>query len=699
MMKKSTKFLLLFLCLTGAASPGYAMPRIKRGGGDFKDLVTKSTVFADKSLLIKDIIEDDNASILIAMPRRWGKSINLNMLKRFLEALVDDNGKILDRDARKKTDNHKIFHEEFVLQPDKSKKQLAISQTKICISDSEDIFNTKKVDALDIQGTYPVIYIDFKNCKAGNYEDVKKRIRSTLSRSFRQHAYLKNSSKLTQRQRELVNQYIEESNDTLIEDSLLTLSDALYHHHQKKVWILVDEYDAVANVAYREFSDHECKKIIELFQGIYEAALKTNEDYLEKGVLTGVQYIAKSGMLSGLNNLGKFDFTSAKYAQHYGLDQSEVNHFFSCFRVPEKMADEAKQWYDGYNVPRYFPDGEETSQFKIVEKYNIWSIVSYLLCSRDNNDFSKLKSHWEDSGNIAFLRKLFREKAVREQVEQLVHGESIYLEREDDFLADDFKVLREIENLGDNIKITTHGLNILFSYLFIGGYLTINKKGDHYYCLPNMEITHEMEKRLITYYETLFTVSPEKIQEATNVLQEITDRSNPDDLPDLLQHFYNKFQVLVRSIRLVNNKDEKGVFINEDIIHSMLNYIAFQTKHTTIGSEMYTRKIFSGEKGRADLKMTKHNVGIIMEVKCVEIDENNDTHIKEALKQAQSYGNLLEGIENRLFLAINVDKKKSEPEERDIELWCATGLAEDAQTIKINAKGQFVESNKKRRVA
>lgn len=357
------------------------------------------------------------------------------------------------------------------------------------------------------------------------------------------------------------------------------MSEILFKHHNRKVWILVDEYDAVANVAYREFSEDDCDKTINLFKGLYEQAFKSNAN-LEKGVLTGVQYIAQSGMLSGLNSLGKFNFTSAKYAQHYGLNQGEVDLFFSHFKVPKELGDRAKQWYDGYKVPQYFSHKSTIQQHEIVEKYNVWSIANYLMYGRDG-DFSQFKSFWEKSENIDFLDALFTKDEVRGKVEQLVDSECIYLDRKDDFSSNDFKMLKEM--LGGNKEITQNGLDVLFSYLFIGGCLTIDGSILNHYRLPNMEITYEMGRRLITYYRTLCTIDPEKIQQVTNVLQNVMDmdEAKQNNLPTLLQDLYGSFKNVIKRIRLVNNKSAAGVFANEAIVHSMLNYIALQTQHTT----------------------------------------------------------------------------------------------------------------------
>jgi len=666
---------------THIASAKKPNPRIKRDG-DFKDLVTQSTTFADKSLFIKDIIEDSDTVLLLAMPRRWGKTVNLDMLRRFLETPVDGNGKVIDETV---TINYQIFSREYALQPDGGKSLLKISQSKILVQNSEDdVFCRHEVDALKLQGTYPVIYIDFKNCKSDRFDTVREGVKRVLNSCFKQHRYLEKSDNLDEEEKEKIKRYVgaissEGLNDDQIKSGLQFLSEMLYQHYdKKKVWILIDEYDAVANVAYRKFNADDLDKTIELFTGIYENALKGNP-CLEKGVLTGVQYIARSGMLSGLNNLGKFNFTDAKYAQYYGLDQGEVDLFFGHFEVPKPLGDKAKSWYNGYQVQKYNGNYVTSSQ-ELVSKYNIWSIVSYL----KRGEFSCFKSHWEESGNIDFLGELLSKPKVREKVEELIDGACISFDRKDDFSSNDFNQLKNM--ISGSKEITSDGLAVLFSYLFIGGYLTIDGPIQNAYRLPNMEIMYEMGKRLIKHYQHICTIDPAKIQSATYVLQDIMSTPHRERMQEHFKNFYDRFKEVICTVRLVDDKNAEGVFANEDIVHSLLNYIALQTQHTTLGSELYTTKLHSKQKGRADIKITNKDVGVIMEIKCLPVSHRSDNHMKEALEQAMSYGNLLDTNKN-LFIAINVERGTRTSEERTIELLCASVVSDGQHVFGINASG------------
>jgi hypothetical protein len=639
--------------------------------GDFKDLVTQNTIFADKSLFIKDVIEDGYTVLLLAMPRRWGKSVNLDMLKRFLEIPVDDNGaSIIDKSC---TDNYKLFaggrvdvgiRGEIMLSPLKISEAILFGKTK----------------ASNVQGTYPVIYVDFKDCKSDRFDTVREGVTTVLKKCFRQHRYLEKSDHLDEEAKELIKRYMgdvssKELSDHKITYGLLFLSKMLYRHYgKKKVWILIDEYDAVANVAYTKFNTDDLYKTINLFAGIYETALKGNP-YLQNGVLTGVQYIAQICP----NNWGKFDFTNAKYVQYYGLDQGEVDIFFGHFEVPKPLGDSAKSWYNGYQVPKY-NGNSVTSLRELVSKYNIWSIVSYL----KGGEFSHFKSHWEESGNIDFLDELLTKPEVREKVEKLIDGACISFDREDTFSENDFKQLKNM--ISGNKEISPGGLFVLFSYLFIEGYLTMDSYSKYSYRLPNMEIMYEMGKRLIKYYQCICTIDPVTIQSVTNVLQDIVSVPHQERMQEHFKNFYDRFKEVIRTVRLAGDKDAEVVFADEDFICSLLNNIALQTQHATFGSELYTTKLHSKQRGQAVIKITNKDVGVIIEIKCVPLSDRSNELMKEALEQAMSYGNLLDTHEN-LFIAVNVNRLTHCIEERAIEFLCASVMSDGQHIFGINASG------------
>jgi len=292
-------------------------------GGGFEKLVTESSIFVDKSLFIEEIINSQDEVTLITMPRRWGKSSNLEMLKKFLEIQVDENGKVIE--DKKETLNYKLFAGgEIQIKQGFTEQTITIKTSKLI---------EKIPQALNYQGQYPVILIDFKDCKGSNADDIRSKVYAKIIETVRNFSYLKDSGKSYKETtvgleyKNLLNKTKTDSFETIIKD----LSTLLHTYHGEKVWILVDEYDASANHAYREFDDKAAKKVADLFRGIFEPSLKGN-DSLKKGILTGVQYIVQSGMLSGLNNLSKYNMTNKKYSQYYGINPQEMELLLKHFQ-------------------------------------------------------------------------------------------------------------------------------------------------------------------------------------------------------------------------------------------------------------------------------------------------------------------------------------------------------------------------------
>ena len=613
-------------------------------GGNFESLVLKSSVqIPDKSLFIKEIIEDDSEVLLITMPRRWGKSCNLDMLERFLSIPVADDGTLTDI---KKTTNYKLFFGN-----QKALKPLKITKAVILKSD-EGTITQESIDYY--YAKHPVIRIDFKNCKGSSLEEVEEGVIVELQNCFEKHAYLTSSTQLNPKEKEIAKKYIEAT--TLVDltakeikNGLKFLSKLLFKHYGKKVWLLIDEYDAAANKAYRELDKKTTNSIVNFFRELFETSLKGNESHLYKGLLTGVQYIAQSGMLSGLNNLTKYNITKHKYAQYYGLTQLEFKDLTDQFGLSGSQLEGVKDWYNGYQLQSPSVDGK----IEYIDKYNIWSVVNYL-----NNTDSGLVSYWEKSGSIDFIRQIFKQNIVKDKIEALIDGKSTVFTLKTDFSVDDFKALKEITYLRGNQAITRQGINVLFSYFFITGYLTIGDKGG-LYKFPNKEIKYEMGNKILEYYETIYNIDSDKIYELSNSLQRIFDGNEAEksSIPSFIKNtfvseFFPKFQEIIDSCKLVNDKtDNEGIFANEDVVHSILNYIGLQTIRTKFATEVYTDKLGAKERGRADILICNKKTGLIIEVKY-----GKDS--SDAKDQATSYEKLINHLPEQVYIGISVSDKK-----------------------------------------
>jgi hypothetical protein len=609
-----------------------------QSGGNFEDLVTNSSIFIDKSLFIKEIIEDSAKTILITMPRRWGKSLNLDMFKRFLS--------IEEMDSKTKELNKQIFKQSIKTNLDKTKSQLNISTTQIKITDENIIGQTKVIDSLELQGQYPVIFIDFKDCKGSNFEDVAKKLQRKIVETIEKFGYLDLSQKtysgkitIGQKYNELFDQIRLGNFDTAVKE----LSTLLYAHHGKKVWILIDEYDAAVNKAYLEFNDEEAKQVSELFRGIFESALKGNNN-LEKGVLTGVQYIVKSGMLSGLNNLSKYNIINFKYSQYYGINQEEMNDLMQHFEIEESQAAKIKDWYNGYQ------ENIGTDENKIfIDKYNIWSVVNYL--NRQNDGF---RSYWEESGSVDFIKPLFKQQNFKKKIEDLVNAKNIKIdELAIDFSVDNFRTLKQITNSNGKIEINSAGFELIFSYLFITGYLTIANDKNTEFKLPNKEIKTELEKNLKNYYKTIFSIEPEKFSELTEILNVVFEQKNSLEIKEIFEkNFGPKFSELIKNVKMFNKSNENsiGLFANEDLMHSLLNNIVLQIVNGSFASERYTVKT-DGTKGRADIVVAKNGTGLLIEMKY-------KGKADEALEQAKEYAELVKDTNTQIFIGCNITNQQ-----------------------------------------
>eukprot|EP01041_Mallomonas_annulata_P009086 gene9086-18827_t len=280
------------------------VPKIRINADGFKELVQKSNLIVDKSLLISEFLLDNSKVLLLTYPRRWGKTINMNMLKTFLELEVDQYGVELPPEKKLNT---RIFE---------SGKLKDGQQVDF------DIWHDKtNVD--NYFGKHPIfrhIYFDSDNKKLTKFE------KESLTKYF--------SGDL-------------EIND--IESSIRFLSRILHIHFGTKVFILIDEYDSPINCANFKFQNQDdIDKTIGLFRVLFGKALKGNE-FLEKALVTGVLRIAKTDLFSGVNNFTEYSISTWKYSDYYGFTQKEVDELLCNYSVGANIKKDIKDWYNGYN--------------------------------------------------------------------------------------------------------------------------------------------------------------------------------------------------------------------------------------------------------------------------------------------------------------------------------------------------------------
>ena len=432
--------------------------KIKIGTDDFAKLLLESTVFVDKSLFIKEFLEDNSDVVLLTRPRRWGKSLNMDMLGRFLAIEVDAQGVPLPQGACL---NHKLFAGGEVDVGFGSTKLLKPLKISSCPS------------SMKFQGQFPVISLGFKDVKGGTYEEIEAGVKAQIINLYTKHRHLKQyihspSTLLEDTQKEKLQHYFKGTlSQEALKDGLRFLSELLYHHFGQPVYVLIDEYDTPINSAYLAFKDRpaEFEQVLQLFRGLFGATFKTNQ-YLKQGLITGILRIAKANLFSDLNNVREYTLLDKRYANYYGFTQEEVDELLD--KVPTPTAPEKIQhWYNGYTF------GEE-----II--YNPWSIM---LCLASNGE---LDHYWLDSGGTALIDAVLLSDEMQQDLQTLVAGGSLVS-----------PIMKQIsfEDIREPVG--------LFSLLLFSGYL--NPKAvdteNHIYALsiPNYEVAYIYKTRLLQW--------------------------------------------------------------------------------------------------------------------------------------------------------------------------------------------------------
>ena len=340
------------------------MKRIPIGLSDFKHLIEEDFYYFDKTKFIDEIIQDGAQVKLFTRPRRFGKTLNMSMLKYFFDI----------KEAEK---NKKLF------------KDLYIEKTK----------------SFKEQGQYPVISLSLKDLKATTWEEMQKDIKSTVARLFSEYKYLlKDLDKFdTITFENVIMKNIELEN---LKEILKFLTKILYEKYSKKVVILIDEYDSPLVSAY---TNGYYEKVKNFFKTFYSTVLKDNT-YLQMGILTGIIRVIKAGIFSDLNNLRTYTILSDDYTDIYGLTEEEVEKSLKDYGIEAEIS-KVKDWYDGY-------------KFGDSEVYNPWSILNFLQdkelraywVDTSGNDLINNVLKMRNKNIITALERLFNGEGLRQNI-------------------------------------------------------------------------------------------------------------------------------------------------------------------------------------------------------------------------------------------------------------------------------------------
>ena len=334
------------------------------GLSDFKSIIEENYYYVDKTDLISNLLYDGAKVNLFTRPRRFGKTLNMSMLKHFFDI---ENG----------AENRKLF------------ENLKISDSKYMTE----------------QGKYPVIFISFKNLEEEDWKNCLRKIKNLIGDLYNEFEFLR--KKLNKRDLKFFDSIWMEEEDVVWESALKNLTRYLYNYYgERKVIVLIDEYDTPIIQSYQE---GYYKKAILFFKKFYGDALKDNS-YLQYGVMTGILRIAKEGIFSGLNNLKVDTIFNEGYSDFFGLTEKEVTKAVRYYELEYEM-EEVKKWYDGY-------------QFGSTEIYNPWSIINFLSAKQLRPYWigvsgNKLIDEMLDNGNKELfddLGKLFNKEKVYKQI-------------------------------------------------------------------------------------------------------------------------------------------------------------------------------------------------------------------------------------------------------------------------------------------
>ena len=338
------------------------MTGIGIGISDFKMLRVRDNYYIDKTMFIKDIIDNQSGVILVTRPRRFGKTLNMSTLKYYF-------------DCRAK-DSQELF------------KGLKIM--------SQDEKYTSKL------GYYPVIYLTLKDAGLMNYEMMLMQLKTIMMELFYEHRNLL-EGEMAEGERNIFNKILSANiSDVELMNSLKMLSKIMYQYYDRPVILLIDEYDAPLQHAYVQ---GYYEKATEFYKTFYGMTFKDNP-YLEKTVLTGVSRVAKESIFSGANNFKVFTVLDNEFADDFGITEEEMDKVIEDFKV-EDDKEEIKKWYDGYKIGN------------VEGIYNPWSILNYLTDRQ-------LKQYWVNTSSNDLIKLILKNSTtVKEKIERLLKGETI----------------------------------------------------------------------------------------------------------------------------------------------------------------------------------------------------------------------------------------------------------------------------------
>ena len=431
------------------------------GHQNFEKLITNDYFYIDKTKFIKEWWESGDEVTLITRPRRFGKTLNMSMLKYFFDIGSD-----------------------------------------IMLSDNTTIFDGLEISGEkelceEYMGKFPVISITLKGATGENFEEAKVMLRRIIGKEAMRFRFLLESDRIDEAERSQYEALISTDktgtftmSDDLLKDSLLILSQFLQKHYGQAAVMLIDEYDVPLHKAYRAgYYD----SMVELIRVLFGNAFKTN-DSLKFAVLTGCLRISRESIFTGLNNFKVYTVKDVRYKEYFGFTDAEVRQMLEYYGL-EGQYDAVKEWYDGYlfgNLGIYCP----------------WDVINYCGDLRDGS-VSEPQNYWVNTSSNDIIRKFISRAtaSTKSEIEQLMNGGSIKKKIRQEL------TYRDLDSQADN----------LWSVLFTTGYLTQCAKDDNgmtSLIIPNKEIQWIFEEQIQEWFETESTKDTQKLENFCRAFEE-----------------------------------------------------------------------------------------------------------------------------------------------------------------------------------
>ena len=339
---------------------------------DFREIRQLGFYYIDKTKLIEQLLDNWGKVNLFTRPRRFGKTLNMSMLRCFFEIGADKT----------------LFD------------NLYISQTK-------DLCE-------EYMGKFPVVFLTLKGAEGDTFEKAKTKLIKLIALEAERFNFLKNSNRLTENEKNRYCALIRMHDgkylmdDDTLESALQTLSELLFRHYGQKAIILVDEYDVPLDKAYQ---NGYYREMVSLMRALFGDALKTNE-FLQFAVLTGCLRVSKESIFTGLNNFKVLSITDVRFDEQFGFTEDEVEKMLKTYGLEEHLP-EMKEWYDGYH-------------FGDADIYCPWDVINHvdLLCEKPK---AMPQCYWLNTSGNALVKNLITKanKTTRDEIERLIAGESI----------------------------------------------------------------------------------------------------------------------------------------------------------------------------------------------------------------------------------------------------------------------------------